>query len=136
MGKIADFVRKLPDIPKGEKDRRVSAVLAAVLKSEERLSYWRLARRFAKHPGDLKRCELDWPYGKSWHHLRISQRDDFMLHEIIGWMAGDAAARGTKIVDSTGFRHIQVPGLAQRQVRHYKREAICKTARRARPRGA
>ena len=26
-----------------------------------------------------------------------------MLHEIIGWMAGDTAVHGTKIVDSTGF---------------------------------
>ena len=103
MGKIADFIRKLLDIPKGERDRRVSAVLVAILKSEEKLSYWGLVKHFAKHPGDLNRCELDRPYGKSWYHLRISQTDDFILHEIIGWMAGDAAVHGTKIVDSTGF---------------------------------
>ena len=103
MGKIADFVRKLLDIPKGEKDRRVSAVPAAVLKSEERLSCWGLVKHFAKHPGDLERRGLDRPYGKSWYRLRVWQTDDFILHEIIGRVAGDAAARGTKIVDSTGF---------------------------------
>ncbi len=72
MEKIADFVRKLLGIPKGERDRRVSAVLVAILKSEEKLSYWGLVKHFAKHPGDLKRCELDRPYSKSWYHLRIS----------------------------------------------------------------
>ena len=103
MGKIADFIRKLLGIPKGKRDRRVSAVLVAILKSEEKLSYWGLVKHFAKHPGDLERCELDRPYSKSWYHLRISQIGDFILHEIIGWMAGDAAVHGTKIVDSTGF---------------------------------
>ena len=135
MGKIADFVCKLLGIPKGERDRRVSAVLVAVLKSEEGPFHWRLARHFAKHPGDLERRGLDRPYGKSWYRLRVWQTDDFILHEIIGWMAGDATVHGTKIVNSTGFRHVRVPGLAQRQVRHYKREAVRKTAYRARPRG-
>ena len=135
MAKTADHMRKLLGLPKGERDRRVSAVPAAVLKSEENLSYWGLVKHFAKHPGDLERRGLDRPYGKSWYRLRISQTDDFMLHEIIGRVAGDAAARGANIADSTGFRHIQVPGLAQRHVRHYKREAVRKTARRARPRG-
>ena len=53
MGKIADFIRKMLGIPKGNRDRRVSAILVAILKSEEGLSYWGLARHFAKHPGDL-----------------------------------------------------------------------------------
>ena len=55
MAKMADFIRKPPDMPKGERDGRVSAVPAAVLKSEGWPSHWGLARHFAKHPGDLKR---------------------------------------------------------------------------------
>ena len=62
-----------------------------------------LAKHFAKHPGDLERRGLGRPYSKSWCRLRVWQTDDFILHEIIGWMAGDAAARGAKIIDSTGF---------------------------------
>ena len=50
MGKIADFVRKLLDIPKGERDRRVSAVPAAVLKPEEGPFHWVLVKHFAKPP--------------------------------------------------------------------------------------
>ena len=34
MVDVADFIRKLPDISSGEKDRRVSAMLVAILKSE------------------------------------------------------------------------------------------------------
>ena len=45
----------MPGMPKGERDGRVSAVPAAVLKSEGWPSHWGLARHFAKHPGDLKR---------------------------------------------------------------------------------
>ena len=40
MGKIADFTRKLLGVPKGERDRRVSAVMVAVLKSEEGPFHW------------------------------------------------------------------------------------------------
>ena len=105
------------------------------MKSEEGPSHWWMVKHFAKHPGDLERRGLDRPYGKSWCRLRVWQTDDFMLHEVIGRVAGDTAARGANIADSAGFRHIRVPGLAQRQVRHYKREAVRKIARRARPRG-
>ena len=94
-----------------------------------------LARHFAKHPGDPGRRGLDRPHGKSRYHLRISQTGSAVLHRTVGWMAGDAAVRGVNIVDSAGFRHIRVPGLAQRQVRRDRREAVRKTARRARPRG-
>ena len=73
------------------------------MKFEEGLSYWGLVNHFDKHPGDLKRCELDRPHGKSWYRLRISQIDTAILHKMILWMAGDDAARGTKIVDSSGF---------------------------------
>ncbi len=90
-------------IPEGRKDRRVSAMLVALVKSEEGLSYWGLVKHFNKHPGDLKRCELDRPYSKSWYRLRISQIDSAVLYKLILWMAGDYAARGTKIVDSSGF---------------------------------
>ena len=37
MGKIADFIRKVLGIPKGERDGRISAVLVAILKSEDGL---------------------------------------------------------------------------------------------------
>ena len=103
MGKIADYIRKPLGIPKGKKDRRVSAVLVALVKSEEGLSYWGLVKHFDKHPGDLKRCELDRPYSKSWHGLRISQIDTAILHKLILWVAGDDAVHGTKIVNSSGF---------------------------------
>ncbi len=54
MGKIADRIRELLGVPKGEKDRRVSAVPTAVLKPEEGPFHWGLARHFTKHPGYLK----------------------------------------------------------------------------------
>ena len=73
------------------------------MKSEEGPPYWGLVKHFDKHPGDLKRRGLDRPYSKSWHRLRISQIDTAILHKLILWMAGDDAARGTKIVDSSGF---------------------------------
>ena len=52
-------------IPEGRKGGRVSAMLVALVKSEEGLSYWGLVKHFDKHPGGLKRCELDRPYSKS-----------------------------------------------------------------------
>ena len=73
------------------------------MKSEEGPFHWGLARRFAKRPGDLERRGLDRPYGKPWYHLRVSQIDSAVPRKVIGWMAGDVAVHGTKIVDSTGF---------------------------------
>ena len=58
---------------------------------------------FDKHSGDQKRCELDWPYSKSWHHLRISEIYPAVLHEVMLWMAGNDAVYGAKMVDSSGF---------------------------------
>ena len=87
MEKTADFIRKPLDLPKGERDRRVSSILVAILKSEEGPFHWGLARHFAKHPGDLKRRGLDRPYCRTWYHLRITQIDSAVLHEIIGWPA-------------------------------------------------
>ena len=132
-GKIADYMRNLPGLPKGEGDGRASAVPAAVLKPEEGPFHWGLARHFAKRPGDLKRRGLDRPHGKSRYRLRVWQTDDAILHEIIGRVAGDAAARGADMTDSAGFRHIRIPRPAQLQVRRDQREAVLKTARRARP---
>ena len=131
MAKVADFVRKLLGIPKGKKDRRVSAVPAAALKSEEGSSRWGLAGHFAKRPGGLERRGLDQPYGKSWRRPRMSQTDSTVPRRAIGWTAGGAAIHGADIADSAGFRHVRIPGLAQRQGRHDRREAACKTARRA-----
>ena len=103
MPKLAGRMREALGIPEGEKDRRVSAMLASLVKSEEGLSHWGLVRRFAKHPGDLERRGLGRPHGKSRYRLRISEMDPAILNKLILWMAGDDAARGTKIVDSTGF---------------------------------
>ena len=77
-------------------------MLVALVKSEEGLSYWGLVKHFDKHPGDPKRCELGRPYSKSWY-LRVSEIDPAVQHEMILWMAGDDAVRGTKVVDSAEF---------------------------------
>ena len=66
-------------------------------------SHWGLVKRSAKPPVDMKRRGLDRPYGKSRCRLRMSQTDSVVPRKIIGWMAGDAAIHGIKIVDSTGF---------------------------------
>ena len=67
------------------------------------LSYWGLVKHFAKRPVDLKRCEIDQPYGKSWYHLRVSQTDPDMQRKIMLWMAGGNAVHGTIPVNSRGF---------------------------------
>ncbi len=76
------MVRGMLRIPQGENDRRVSAVPVA-RKSEESLTCRGLVKHFSKRPGDLKRCELHRPHGKSRHRLRVSQIDATMLHRII-----------------------------------------------------
>lgn len=40
MAKMADYIRELPSVLKGEKDGRVSAALAVILKSEDVLYHW------------------------------------------------------------------------------------------------
>ena len=51
MAKTAYFVRKLLGISKGERDSRVSPILAAILRSEEGMSYWGPVKHFTKLPG-------------------------------------------------------------------------------------
>ena len=103
MAKVASKIHEIMDIPQGKRDWRITAILVSIVKSEEKLSYWGLVKHFEKHPGDLQRCELLRPYGKSEYHLRLSQIETDILQQIITWMAGDQAVHGTKIVDSSGF---------------------------------
>ena len=71
----------------------------------------------------------------------VSQTDSAILHRIIGRIAGDVAAHGTKIIDSTGFsisRHqdwhnakygtISVKQFAKPRVAHTRRGTICAAA--------
>ena len=103
MAKVANKLHEILDIPQGEYDWRISAILVSIVKSEEKLTYWGLVKHFEKHLGDLERCKLLRPYSKSEYHLRISQIETNVLQQIITWMAGDEAVHGTKIVDSSGF---------------------------------
>ena len=63
--KIADKACEMIGIAPGIRDKRVSAILLAIIKSEEGLSYWGLIKNFQKHPEDLKRCELIRGYSRS-----------------------------------------------------------------------
>ena len=58
MRQIAEIVREILGIAPGTRDRRVSAILVSVIKSEAKLSYWGLIKHFDLHPDDLERCEL------------------------------------------------------------------------------
>ena len=103
MRRIADIAREILGIAPGTRDRRVSAILVAILKSEENLSYWGLIKHFDRHPDDLKLCELSRPYCRSWHQLRISETDPAVLQGVIAKMAGCDAVHDTLLVDSSGF---------------------------------
>ena len=92
-----------PGIPEGGKGGRVSAVPVSLAKSEEGPSCRGPVKHFDKHPGGLKRRGLGRPHGKPRRRLRISEIYPAVQHELILWTAGDDAARGTKIVDSSGF---------------------------------
>ena len=50
MPRLADHMREALGIPEGEKGRRVSAMLVALVKSEEGPSHWGLVKHFDKHP--------------------------------------------------------------------------------------
>ena len=86
-------------------------------------------------PGIWSGAGSTGPYGKPWYHLRVSQIDSAVPREVIGWMAGDVAVHGTKIVDSTGFSISRYRDWHNAKYRTISGEAVCKTARRARPRG-
>ena len=72
MIKVAGKLHEILYIPQGEHDWQISAILVSIVKSEEKLTYWRLVKHFDKHPYDLERCELLRPYGKSEYHSYIS----------------------------------------------------------------
>ena len=57
---IADKVRDILGIAPGIRDKRASAILVFIVKSED-LSYWGLVKHYQKHPGDPKRCKLYGP---------------------------------------------------------------------------
>ena len=103
MPEIANKVREILGIPGGEYDWQISAILVPIVKSEEKQTYWGPVKHFEKHPGDLERCELLRPYGRSMYQLRVSEIKTEVLQQIITWMVGDEAVNGTKIVDSSGF---------------------------------
>ena len=124
MRRIADIAHEILDIAPGTRDRRVSAILVSILKSEENLSYWGLIKHFDRHPDDLELCGLSKPYCRSWYQLRISEIDPAVLQKIITRMAGDGIVHGTLLVDSSGFQHSQVCGLAECKVRQAQREAV------------
>ena len=101
--KIADKAREMMGIEPGTRDKRVSAILVAIIKSEEDLSYWGLIKHFQKHPEDLRRCELIRGYSRSTYHRWIQDIDTEMLQKIIVWLAGDDAIHNTLVADSSGF---------------------------------
>ncbi len=103
MLRIADIAREILGAAPGTRDRRVSAILVSILKSEENLSYWGLIKHFDRHPGDLELCELSRPYCRSWYQLRVSEIDPAVLQRIIAKMAGGDAVHGTLLADSSGF---------------------------------
>ena len=103
MRRVADKAREIMGIPQGRRDWRVSAILVSLVKSEENLSYWGLVKHFGKHPEDLERCELYRPYSKAQYHLHVSSIKPKVQQQIIVWMAGEDAAHGTKIADSSGY---------------------------------
>ena len=103
LPKVVNKAREIMGIPRGKRDWRISAILVAIVKSEENLPYWRLVKHFDKHPEDLKRCELYRPYSESLYHLRIDEIDPKVQQQIITWMAGEDMVPGTKIANSSGF---------------------------------
>ena len=105
---IADKVRDILGIAPGIRDKRVSAILVSIVKSEEDLSYWGLVKHFQKHPEDLTRCGLDRPRTRSTYQRWISGIDPKVLQEIITWMAGDDAAHSDIMSDSSGFRKAKI----------------------------
>ena len=103
MQKVADGARHIMGMPKGRRDRRVSAILVGMVKSEEGLSYCGLAKRFEKHPDDLERREMYGTYSRTQYQLQVSKIKPEVQQRIITWMAGGDAVHGTKIADSGGY---------------------------------
>ena len=103
LGRIADKVHSIMGNAPGTRDKRVSAILVAIIKSEEDLSFWGLVKHFRKHPEDLKRCELTREYSKSTYHRWIENIDPEVQQKIITWLAGDDAVHSTLVSDSSGF---------------------------------
>ena len=100
--RLAGEARRLLGMPPGMRDVRVSAILCAIIKSENNYSYWGLYNHFRKHPDDVELCELKKQYCRSWYRLRISEAGPEILQRLITWSAGDDA-KGAQIVDSSGY---------------------------------
>ena len=100
--RLAGEARRLLGVSPGMRDVRVSAILCAIIKSENNYSYWGLYNHFKKHPDDVELCELKKQYCRSWYHLRISGVGPNILQLLIAWSAGDDA-KGTQLVDSSGY---------------------------------
>ncbi|MDE0266159.1 MAG: hypothetical protein OXK17_03935 [Thaumarchaeota archaeon] len=115
MSCIADKARGPMGIDAGVLDRRVSAILVSIVKSETKSSYWGLVSHFQKHPDDLEACELKKAYGKSRYHLRVSEIDPAVLQKIVAWMGADDAD-GTLLTDTSGF---SVPARRERMDAKY-----------------
>ena len=100
--RLAGEARRQLGVPPGVRDVRVSAILCAIVKSENNYSYWGLYNHFEKHPDDIELCELKKKYCRSWYHLRISGIGQDVLQRLIAWSAGEDA-KGTQLVDSSGY---------------------------------
>ena len=100
--RLAGEARRQLGVPPGVRDVRVSAILCAIIKSENNYSYWGLYNHFKKHPDDVELCELKKKYCRSRYHLRISGIDPGVLQRLITWSAGEDA-KGTQLVDSSGY---------------------------------
>ena len=103
MLKVADMAREILGIPQGKRDWQVSAILVAIVRSEEKISYWGLIKHFDKHPEDLERRGLYRPYSRAQYQLHVSQIKPKVQQEILARMAGEEAVHGTKLVDSSGY---------------------------------
>ena len=101
MRRVADTVRGILGIPQDRRDRRVSAILIAIVKSEN-LSCGGPVRRFDKRPEDLERRGLYGPYSRAQYQLRVSIMPK-VQQEILARMAGEEAVHGANTVDSDGY---------------------------------
>ncbi|MCG8531517.1 MAG: hypothetical protein MI749_12745, partial [Desulfovibrionales bacterium] len=99
---MADKARELMGIERGVRDRRVSAILASIVKSEIKGSYWDLVNHFQEYPSGPDVCELKRAYCMSWYRLRISEIDPAIQQKIVAWMGADDAG-GPLMTDTSGF---------------------------------
>ena len=99
---IAKRIRKLLNIPKGQYDIRVCAILALIVKMRRKLDYRSLSGYFKENSDEAKRCELRRLYGKSRLQQIVAEIDANVLQKIIAWIANTDANKEIHI-DSSGF---------------------------------